>query len=194
MVRDIQFIIKRDSFLVKLVIFGESLLVIMFAAMYHHLINPEVSRTDFILYKACVDPWSNFRTNIWHIFPVGQILLHSFNLANIIFNILLYKYLDQTVKASTALRPLDKKAERKRNIFPAQIGIIGFVVSTLCYGFFYLIYSLPFLDNATKAFMAGLLTDTINCIITPGILIFGSQTGKRRIQNIKKRIKETILS
>ena len=124
MVRDIQFILKRDSFLVKLVIFGESLLVIMFAAMYHHLINPEVSRTEFILYKACVDPWSNFRTNIWHIFPVGQILLHSFNLAYIIFNILLYKYLDQTVKASTALRPLDKKAERKINIFPAQTHIL----------------------------------------------------------------------
>ena len=194
MVRDIQFILKRDSFLVKSVVIGESLLGINFAAMYLHLVHPEVSRTEFVLYKACVDPWSNSRTIIWKIYPVGQILLQFFNLANIICNILLFKYLDKTVKASTVLRPLDKKAERKRNIFPAQIGIIGFVVCTLCFGFFSLIYALPFLDNAMKAFLTGLLTDTVNCIITPGIIIFGSQTGKRRIQTIKKIIRETKLS
>ena len=189
MVRDIQFILKRDSFLVKSVVIGESLLGINFAAMYLHLVHPEVSRTEFVLYKACVDPWSYSSTNILKIFPVGQILLLSMNLANIICNILLSKYLDKTVKASTSLRPLDKKLERKRNLFPAQIGIIAFIVCTSCYGLFSLLFVFPFLDNAMKAFLTGLLTDTVNCIITPGIIIFGSQTGKRRIQKIKNRIR-----
>ena len=193
MVQDIQYILKRNSFLVKSVVFGESLLLINFAAMYHHLIQPEASRTEFVLYKACVDPWGNTRTNILKIFPVGQIILHFFTLANIICNILLFKYLDKTVKASTALKPLDKKAERKRNIFPAQIGIITFVVCTLCYGFFSLIYAFPFLDDAVKTFLTGLLVDTFNCIITPGIIIFGSQTGKINIQKIKNKIKEKIM-
>jgi hypothetical protein len=194
MVLDIQFILKRDSFMVQSVVFGEFLIVINFAAMYLHLIHPEASRSEFILYKACVDPWNNSKTNIWNIFPVGQILFHFLNLSNIICNILLFKYLDKTAKASTALRPLDKKAERKRNLFPARIGIITFVVCTSCYGFFSLIYSLPFLDNAMKAFLTGLLTDSFNCIITPGIIIFGSQTGRRRIQKIKNQIKETMMS
>ena len=192
LVQEIQYIIKRDSFIVKSVVFGESLLVFHFGTFYWHLIRPEVPMAPFVQYKACVDPWSQSVIPIWQVAPFSQIFFHLFNFINIICNIWLYKYLQYNTRNNSALGPLDKKADRKRNLYPAWIGIFTLFACVFCYIFYIITYSFPshILDNSTKAFMNALLSDSIFCIITPGIIMWGSQTGKRRIQKIKNKMKQ----
>ena len=40
------------------------------------------------------------------------------------------------------------------------------------------------IDCSSQAFLTNLLTDFFHCLITPSIIIFSSQTGKRRIQKL----------
>ena len=117
-------------------------------------------------------------------------MVNLINAINVICNICLFKYLDRATKNNSALKAVDKKAERKRNLYPAWLGFITLCACISTYLCFNVIYSFPtdILDSGTKAFCTGFICDIFHCLITPGVLLCGSPAGKRKIQIIKKNI------
>ena len=111
----------------------------------------------------------------------GQFMVNLINAINIICN------LDRKTKDNTALKAKDRKVERKRNLYPAWLGFITLSSFTFIFIYFFTIYSFPahIFDSATKALCTGLICDLFHCVITPGVLLLGSQTGKRKIQRMK---------
>jgi hypothetical protein len=120
--------------------------------------------------------------------------VYFFQCINIICNIYLFKYLDRNTERNIALKPMDKKAERKKNLYPAWLGVITFGTCTFIYLCFSIIYSFPahLLDSGTNALFTGFVCDLFQCIITPGVIMFGSQTGRRRIHKMKGKILENM--
>ena len=194
LVENVQYILKKDSFKVRSVLFAESLLTINIAYLYYHLIQPEAPRSPFVLYEACVDPQGNSSTPLRHVASAGQAVVYFFHCINIICNICLFKYLDRNTKKNIGIKPMDKKAERKKNLYPAWLGVITLGACTFIYICFSIIYSFPsdLLDTGTKALLTGFLCDLFHCIITPGVIMFGSPTGRRRIHKMKGKILENI--
>ena len=117
----------------------------------------------------------------------GQFMVNLINAINVICNLCLFKYLDRKTKDNTALKSKDRKAERKRNLYPAWLGFITLSSCTFIFICFFTIYSFPahIFDSATKALCTGLICDLFHCVITPGVLLLGSKTGKRKIQKMK---------
>ena len=117
----------------------------------------------------------------------GQFMINLINTINIICNLRLFKYLERKTKDKTALKDIDRMAERKRNLYPAWLGFITLSSFTFIFIYFFTIYSFPahIFDSATKALCTGLICDLFHCVITPGVLLLGSQTGKRKIQRMK---------
>ena len=187
LVENVQHILKKDSFKVKSIVFAESLLIINIVYLYSHIIQVDSPRPPFLLYQACVDPWGTSSTPLLQVASAGQFMVNLFNAINIVCNICLFKYLDKKTKKNTAWKAMDKKAERKRNLYPAWLGLITLSAYTFIFVCYSVIYSFPvhILDSGTKAFSTGFLCDLFHCLITPGVIMFGSQTGKRRIQKIK---------
>ena len=83
-----------------------------------------IDGNTFVLYHACVDPWSNYNQNFHKIAPLGTILLFSYNLICICSNIYLYKFLSHQTETNTATKEVDKKKERRRNLIPATTGFL----------------------------------------------------------------------
>ena len=73
----------------------------------------------------------------------------------------------------TVLRNLDVKKERRRNLIPAWIGIYAIIILL----FFYLLvlasYSIPLLDNGTRALLVAIFNDAYNCVVAPALVLYG---------------------
>ena len=147
---DIQYMLKRDSFVLHSVIIQHSILLVNLGALYIHLVLPGASRPAFPVYKACVDPWGFSTTDLWTFVPFSQICFHLSNFLNIFCSISLAKYLDKTTRRSTALNPLDKKIERKKNLYSAHVGALTLWSCIFCYGIFSIVFVIPVMDNASK--------------------------------------------
>ena len=176
--------------------FAESLLILNIVYLYYHLSQPKAPKPPFILYEACVDPAGQSTTPLWQVASGGQIIVNILNCINIVCNICLFKYLDRNIKKSIAIKPMDKKAERKKKLYPAWLVVITLGACTFIFVCYSAIYSFPphLLDNGTKALFTGILCDLFHCLITPGVIMFGSQTGRRRIQKIKSEFVAFIYS
>ena len=142
--------LKRDSFVLHSVIIQHSILLVNLGALYIHLVLPGASRPAFPVYKACVDPWGFSTTDLWTFVPFSQVCFHLSNFLNIFCSISLAKYLDKTTRRSTALNPLDKKIERKKNLYSAHVGALTLWSCIFCYGIFSIVFVIPVMDNASK--------------------------------------------
>ena len=60
-----------------------------------------IDRLRFVLYHACMDPWSQWSTPLVTVMPLSQFLLYGMNILNISCNFYLYLYLEDQRKNNT---------------------------------------------------------------------------------------------
>ena len=58
-------------------------------------------------------------------------------------NISLYRFLKSQANTSTAIKDIDVKKNRQRNIIPAKVGILMAIGLIITYIFYIIIYSIP---------------------------------------------------
>ena len=110
--RDIQEVYKRDSFVINSICLGEMLNIFNLACYFttgvsHLLLNYKIhvfhkhgksgaERSNLLLYQACIDPWnSNFSVPFYQVLPAPQFLLYAFDISNVVFNIILFRFLEK---------------------------------------------------------------------------------------------------
>ena len=178
---EIQNVLKRDFFCVKLIVLGECLLVL-------HAFSISRAKDPWPMFHACLNPTGFKKINIIEIEPSDQFIIHIYHAITIFCNIFVWYYLKEEMKSNIAIQPKDRKLNRKRNLVPAKIGFIHLS----CYGFI-MIFGFFFLrsdaDNATKLFSVAFITDFMFCILSPLINIsLGSHEARLRVRKLYKLI------
>ena len=110
-------------------------------------------------------------------------LQHPQILLSIVCNLRLWLFLNKQTNSNSALQPLDKKRDRRRNLLPAKVGIFHLFSYVTSFCFLASIYgncSLE-LDSGTKAFMVALFSDAYFCFIAPLIDIMGNTKARRKL-------------
>ena len=81
---------------------------------------------------------------------------------------------------------MDKKKDRKRNLVPAHVGmtVLAIYVISMSFYMFTHSYKTEHFDNGTRAFRNAALADTIQCIISPVVIISGSMTAQSKVKEI----------
>ena len=77
-----------------------------------------------MLSRACIDPFSNQKTQLFTMMIVDQYLMLSYNIISIYGNISLYMFLRSQFGTRMVLNETDQKKQRKRNLVPAYNGIV----------------------------------------------------------------------
>ena len=94
----------------------------------------------FMLYQACVKPYSLYDAPIFKALPLDSALAFIYFFIIVIGNYYLFLFLKSQMQNNKALTSVDKKKDRKKNLVNAKSGIIsGFVllISTLVYSILY---------------------------------------------------------
>ena len=133
--------------------------------------------------------------------PVNQFILHATNISNISLNLILFKYLDtnsrnnigskknlyrstvRIVHVCLALKEIDKKKNRKRNLISANVGV--FTLYFMCvYGSIQLVlYTIP-INLGMRQFIVSLIADLGLCIITPAIVLYNAPIIRSQWSNL----------
>ena len=178
LISNIQETLKRDSFIIKSLIIGESLSIFNLGSFYF-------LRQPMILNEACLNPGGNFTKPLYKVFPLNQFIMFLCTFTNIICNISLSFYLTEKSESNMAVTEVDKKKDRKRNLVPAKTGlwvfgiyILSMMVFLTTYG-----YKSEKLDSATRAFINAAYTDFTICISSPIIILLGSTDAKKKISH-----------
>ena len=74
---------------------------------------------------------------------IDQIMINSYSLVEGVSNIWLYRFLKSQANTNTAIKDIDVKKNRKRNIIPAKVGILNAIGLIVTYIFYIIIYSIP---------------------------------------------------
>ena len=126
--------------------------------------------------------------------PIDQAMIYSYSLVEVSSNIWLYKFLKSQLNTNTAIKDIDVKKNRQRNIIPAKVGILNAIGLIVTYIFYIIIYSIPNgrlinLDTGTRSvifvtckimfylirsYILTVFHDLLPCIICPGVVIFNS--------------------
>ena len=75
--------------------------------------------------------------------PIDQVMINSYSLVEVYSNIWLYRFLKSQANANTAIKDIDVKKNRQRNIIPAKVGILNAIGLIVTYIFYIIIYSIP---------------------------------------------------
>ena len=185
--RNVQDVLKRDSFVIKSIFIGESICAFNFLSLYW-LNDEQDQNSPWPLYRACLDPWMTFKIPFSELMPVNQAILHTSTFINIFFNLWLFGYLNKMTNQNTALRASDKKREKKRNLMPASFGLIlfiGYIITMVI--FTSIFFFSENLDNATQAFIIAVYVDFTQCLCSPVLMIVWSPDTMRRLKSIVSR-------
>ena len=182
LISNIQETLKRDSFIIKSLIIGESLSIFTLGSFYFQ-------RQPMILYEACLNPEGNFTLPLYKVLPLNQFIIFLCTFTNISCNIFLSFYLNEKSENNTAVAEVDKKKDRKRNFVPAKTGILVFGIYILSMGVFLTTYGYKSekLDSATRAFVNAAYSDFHHCISSPLIILLGSKDAKNKISHFCDR-------
>ena len=64
--------------------------------VFHKHGKSGAERSNLLLYQACIDPWnSNFSVPFYQVLPAPQFLLYAFDISNVVFNIILFRFLEK---------------------------------------------------------------------------------------------------
>ena len=96
----------------------------------------------FLLYQACIDPFSFYDVNITKVLPWDNFLIFVYDLVIVLGNLYLWKYLSGKTETNHALGEVDRKKERKRNFVTAKNGVITSAATVFTYIFCGIFYSL----------------------------------------------------
>ena len=187
MVTKVQDILKRDSFVVKSIVIGECMSLFNWGSFYYQQVGYSgFQKSPMVLYQACLNPWSEFNFPLQKVMPLNHFIIFLCNAVNVSCNIFLYRFLANETKNNSAISEVDRKKDRKRNLVPASIGMIVFVF----HGFGVMLYMITYtynsknFDSATRAFLNAAYSDCIQCVISPGIIIFGSTEARRKFKEV----------
>ena len=101
--------------------------------MYSHALKPKsVPKSSTIL--LCLFP---------EVRLIDQIMINSYSLVEGVSNIWLYRFLKSQANTNTAIKDIDVKKNRQRNIIPAKVGILNAIGLIVTYIFYIIIYSIP---------------------------------------------------
>ena len=89
----------------------------------------------FLLYQACIDPFSFYDVNITKVLPWDNFLIFVYDLVIVLGNLYLWKYLSGKTETNHALGEVDRKKERKRNFVTAKNGVITSAATVFTYIF-----------------------------------------------------------
>ena len=151
--------------------------------------------------------------------PLNQLLMHVANCSNIYFNLSLFQYLDkhtiQNIGKSyirtyihimnniVALRPIDRKKNRKRNLISANVGLLmlGFMlvnVTIQCNLHIWelnlgrlfrlskskskskILHSVSTYFPGLRQFITSIIYDLAMCIITPSVVFYNAPVVRRQ--------------
>ena len=194
MARNIQAVLKRDSFVIKSLIIGEAISLFNFLSFYFFY-DELTQPSPWPLYHACLDPWKKFQFPFSKVVPVNQLILHISTIVNIACNLWLFSYLKKMTDKNTALKPSDKKKEKKRNLMPAQVGFLSMIIyfiTMVMYTSLYAYKSETF-DSATRAFCIAVYADFFHCLFSPLVILLGSADARRRIKDMWSRFIEYVI-
>ena len=183
---NIQRVLKRDHFVIKSVLMGESVNFLTFGSFFLQMGSSEFGRSPLVLYQACLDPGKDHTFPVYKLMPWNQLLLVLLTANNVACNLFLFRYLDSWTKNNIATSEVDKKKGRKRNLVPAHIGMVLIGMYILSMSFFMFAYSFKSdsLDNGTRAFLIAALGDFSHCLLSPVVIIFGSMEASRKVKEI----------
>ena len=150
--------------------------------------------------------------NVWEVMPLNQLLMHVTNCSNIYFNLSLFQYLDKHTIQNigmygvcgfelqytffAALRPVDRKKNRKRNLISANVGILmlGFMLvnGTIQLNLHILPLNLGrqfrfkycYIDclfhPGLRQLITSIIYDLAYCIITPSVVFYNAPVVRRQ--------------
>ena len=96
----------------------------------------------FLIYKACIDPFSFYDVHLTKVLPWDNVLLFVYDSVIVLGNLYLWKYLSGQTETNHALKEVDRKKERKRNFLTAKDGVITSAATVFSYIFCGIFYSL----------------------------------------------------
>ena len=94
----IQNVLKRDSFCIRLILLGEVLLVL-------HAFSLSRTKDPWPLFNACVNPIGFTNTSIAEIEPNDQLVMHAYHAITIFCNISIWFYLKEELDSNISLEP-----------------------------------------------------------------------------------------
>jgi hypothetical protein len=190
----VQEALKRDSFILKSLFIGECINLFNIGSFFFDTGSPEFGKSPQVLYQACLDPEGHHTFPMYNIKPWNQLIMGLLTIVNISCNLFLYRFLGTISEKSTARSETDKKKNRKRNLVPANIGfsVLGIYIIATCFFLFTYMYKSEHLDNGTRAFMNAAFADTIHCIVSPVVIISGSEGSKMKVKDIIRRKMEML--
>ena len=183
---NIQRVLKRDHFIIKSVLVGESVNFLTFASFFFQMGSSEFGRSPLVLYQACLTPGKDHTFPVYKLMPWNHLLIVLLTANNIACNLFLFRYLDSWTKNNIATSEVNKKKDRKRNLVPAHIGMIVISLYIISMSFFMFSYSFKSdsLDSGTRAFLIALLGDFCHCVLSPVVIISGSKEASRKANEI----------
>jgi hypothetical protein len=179
LVTNIQETLKRDSFVIKSIIIGESINCFNLGSFYFH-------HHTMVLYKACLNPWQNFNIPLHQVMPLNQLIILFCIVLNVSCNIFLSFFLSKKTAKNLAIKEVDKKKDRKRNLIPANIGLYVFVFYGLSMVLFLITYNYKSenLDSGTRAFLNAAYADIHHCVSSPIFIFFGSADARKLLSQL----------
>ena len=183
---NIQKVLKRDHFVMKSILIGESFNFLTFGSFYFQMGSSEFGRSPLVLYQACMDPWKDHTFPVYKLMPWNQLFMVFLIASNVSCNLFLYRYLERRTENNIARSEADKMKDRKRNLVPARIGMMNIFLYVVAMAFFMFAYSFKSdsLDSGTRAFMIAAFGDFMHCIFSPIFIISGSMDARRKVREI----------
>ena len=99
----------------------------------------------FLLYKACMDPFSFYDVLFTEVLFMDNLLLFIYDLVIVFGNLYLWRFLNGQTEKNRSLREVDKKKERKRNFVTAKNSVITSAATIFSYLFIGISYGLKVL-------------------------------------------------
>jgi hypothetical protein len=183
---NIEKVMKRDHFVVKSILIGDSLNFLNAGSLYLQMGTSEFGRSPMMVYQACMNPWNDHTIHVTKLHQWNHLILVILVTANFACNLFLYRFLENMTGNNSARSEVDKKRDRRRNLVPAHIGMIsiGMYLSFIVLFIFTYSFKTDILDNGTRAFLNAAYGDFMHCVLGPFVIISGSMDAQRKVKEI----------
>ncbi|XP_023332669.1 uncharacterized protein LOC111704612 [Eurytemora carolleeae] len=98
-------------------------------------------------------------------------------------------------EGNTALQAREKNAAKKKNLIPANLGIIhlcSYFAMLICFYTFY--YNLNTQSLGIRQFLVSSVMDIVHCVVAPAVLFYGSEDLRRKGRRFVEKMLNIVLS
>ena len=111
-------VLKRTSFTMSFILIGLCYIFInVFVLLKEQRGKTGAERSQFVLYRACIDPSSSFSIPVVHVAPLSQLLLYVVDLIIILGNLFLSRFLERQTSNN---KGIPKNNRYKTSLFLSQ--------------------------------------------------------------------------